>query len=318
MNPIYDPFSTPFPIGGFDVDAVGVIHVPEPGPLASLAAGLTGLFALARRRRRRTAGRALLAALVLLALPLGAQAGYVVDFEDQGLAVGEFDNGSDMSGGFTSRGVFFENSFTDFGGGFSGWTGFSASAVRDTTTAGFGNQYAAYALDGAVAGSGAGDSTSYGLFFDGSERLVLPGEATVLSAQLTNGTYPALSMLQGDPFAKKFGGASGDDPDWFTLTIIGYDAADGVTGSVEFDLADYTFADPALDYVVDAWTLVDLASLGPVKSLGFSFAGSDMGQFGLNTPAYVAIDDVVVVPEPGTALLVSLGLGGLALRRRAV
>jgi hypothetical protein len=125
-------------------------------------------------------------------------------------------------------------------------------------------------------------------------------------------------MLQGDSFAKKFGGLSGDDPDWFTLTITGYDALDGVTGQVEFDLADFTDPDPALDHVVDAWTLVDLSGLGPVKSLGFSFSGSDVGTFGLNTPAYVAIDDITVIPEPGTAWLVGLGVAMMATRRRAV
>lgn len=322
MSPVFDPYPTPFPVGGFDVDAVGILNEPQPAPepgfAASFAAGLAGLVALARRRSRRAARVASLALALALAAPALARADFVIDFEDQGLAEGEFDNGSDGAGGFVSRGVLFENSFTDFGGGFSGWTGFSASAVRDTTTAGYGNQYAAYDLGGSVAGSGAGDSIGYGVFFDGAERMVLPFEATVASAWLTNGTYPALSMLSGDGFAKKFGGPSGDDPDWFLLTITGYDALGGVTGQVDFDLADFAFVDPALDYVVDAWTLVDLSSLGPVKSLGFSFSGSDVGTFGLNTPAYVAIDDVTVVPEPGTALLVGVGLALVASRRRAV
>ena len=50
-NPINDPFKTPFASGGFDLDAVGVIHaapVPEPATIGALAFGL-----LALRRRRR-------------------------------------------------------------------------------------------------------------------------------------------------------------------------------------------------------------------------------------------------------------------------
>ena len=54
-DPIYDPYATPFPTGGFDVQAVGVIHVPEPGALALLASGAALLVQLDRRRARRAA-----------------------------------------------------------------------------------------------------------------------------------------------------------------------------------------------------------------------------------------------------------------------
>jgi hypothetical protein len=50
-NPINDPWPTDFPTGGFDLDAVGVIHfaVPEPSTVSMLAlAALT----LTKRRRR--------------------------------------------------------------------------------------------------------------------------------------------------------------------------------------------------------------------------------------------------------------------------
>jgi hypothetical protein len=49
---IFDPYPTPFDSGGFDAEAVGVIHTaPEPGILATLPAGLGALLVLARARR---------------------------------------------------------------------------------------------------------------------------------------------------------------------------------------------------------------------------------------------------------------------------
>lgn len=51
-NPIYDPFATPFATGGFDIDAVGAINVPEPGAGATLVTGAAALALLVARRRR--------------------------------------------------------------------------------------------------------------------------------------------------------------------------------------------------------------------------------------------------------------------------
>jgi hypothetical protein len=51
-EPLYDPYPTPYPAGGADVEAVGVLHVaPEPDLWAALAAALPLLGALARRER---------------------------------------------------------------------------------------------------------------------------------------------------------------------------------------------------------------------------------------------------------------------------
>ena len=135
---------------------------------------------------------------------------------------------------------------------------------------------------------------------------------------ITNTTYAALSMLNGDSFAKKFGGASGNDPDWFLLTITGKNASGGTTGTVDFYLADYQFENNANDYIVDDWTFVDLTALGDiVKSLEFALSSSDVGQWGMNTPASFAMDSLTVVPEPSTlVLLCGAGVAGAVWRYR--
>jgi hypothetical protein len=228
----------------------------------------------------------------------------VIDFEDYALDPSGYYNGSDLAGEFASGGAIFDNSFTDFGGGCC-WNGWAISNHTDTTTPGFGNQYSSYA------GGGFGGGGQYGVLYDDGGNITLGGAQQISGAYLTSTTYSALSMNSGDGFAKKFGGVSGLDEDWFNVTIEGF-LAGSATDSVIFYLADYRFADSIDDYIIDQWTWVDLSQLGVIDELRFSFGSSDVGDFGINTPTYMAMDNLTtVVPEPGTAMLVCIG--GLVL-----
>ncbi len=209
----------------------------------------------------------------------------------------------------------FSNQKTDWGGGFSSWSGWSYSSHTDTTTPGFGNQYSA------ITGAGF-HSDNYGVAFIDSfggdhAGIGFSGGASVLGAYFTNTTYAALSMANGDSFAKKFGGASGNDADWFKLTITGLDGG-SATGSIDYYLADYRFSDNSQDYIVDTWNWVDLSALGVVTGLEFALSSSDNGAFGMNTPAYFALDSLVVapVPVPPSIWLLATALLVLARRRR--
>jgi hypothetical protein len=124
-------------------------------------------------------------------------------------------------------------------------------------------------------------------------------------------------MRNGDSFSKQFGGASGDEADFFRLLIEGLDDTGRSTGVIELMLADYRFVDDALDYILEDWTYLDLSGLGEVRELAFRFESSDVGAFGLNTPTYFAIDNLTTIPEPGSGLLLGLGLAGLGRRRSA-
>ncbi|MNY11013.1 hypothetical protein D3C86_1440190 [compost metagenome] len=130
--------------------------------------------------------------------------------------------------------------------------------------------------------------------------------------QITNTTYAALSMKNGDSYGKKFGspnGANGNPDgtngeDWFRLLIIGKDAQSTVTDTVVFYLADYRFADSTQDYIVDSWETVDLSSLGEIQFLEFELESSDKNSMGILTPAYFALDNITY----GTASVNALSL----------
>ena len=66
---------------------------------------------------------------------------------------------------------------------------------------------------------------------------------------------------------------------------------------IDFYLADFRFDDNTLDYIVDQWTTVDLSGLTNAVELQFSLSSSDVGDFGMNTPAYFAVDHVTVSEE---------------------
>jgi hypothetical protein len=255
----------------------------------------------------------------------------VATFETVALAPQSHWDGSDLSGaagppgGFGETpysqylqiaGVGFHNTYTDWGG-FGSWSGFAISNHTDATTPGFANQYSA------ITGGGAGGSATYALGYYSTYEAITTnvslGALTDLSglgASVTNSTWAALDMLAGSSSGKKFGGASGDDADWFKLTITGYAGGIPTGAAIDFFLADYRFADNSLDYIVDDWAFVDFSPLGTADELRFSMSSTDNGAFGMNTPSYFAIDNFLAVPEPSSLLAGLAGLGLLLRRKR--
>jgi len=256
-----------------------------------------------------------LAVSTLMVLAGGAWAA-VADFDDLTLGAGSYWNGAPNEGShvFTSGPAQFNNSFAKFGS-MSFWNGWAYSSMADTVTADYTNQFSA--ITGA-AQSGGNYGVGYMDFWNGVNPTVTLATPSVVDfAWFANTTYGYYAVRDGSDFSKKFGGDTGDDEDWFLLTITGKNAAGAATGPVNFYLADYRFADDSEDYIVKDWTKVDLTSLGTVKSLEFTLSSSDSDpDFGMNTPAYFAMDTLTVSPEPATLGLAAAGLAALAMRRR--
>ena len=194
--------------------------------------------------------------------------------------------------------------------------GWSYSNVNDTTTAGHLNQFAS------VTGSDHSGSGNYAIATGDGAYFNLPSDARIESLLISNSSYAYLAMRDGYYNAKNFGGASGDDADFFKVTFTGYSdlAGSGVsTGSADFYLADYRNVNNAPDYIVDDWRVVDLSGLGEARSVLLTFSGSDNDPlYGLNTPRYAAFDNITLnaVPEPSGFLLLSCMAATLTLRRR--
>ena len=230
--------------------------------------------------------------------------GAVATFDDLALAPESY-FAPEVATTFTSGDAEFTHNFTDYGYGCC-WSGFTYSNTTDTTTAGYTNQYSA------ITGGGVNGSSNYGIANPGftPARIDFAGPTQVEGAYFTNTTYAYLSMRDGDSFAKQFGLG-----DFFTLTVTGLDATDSMTGYLNISLA----RDANL---VDSWIWYDLMQLGEVSALEFSLSSSDVGDYGMNTPAYFAIDNlttVSAVPVPAAVWLFGSGLLGLvAVARRKV
>ncbi len=167
------------------------------------------------------------------------------------------------------------------------WCGFCVSSLKDTKTCGFGNQYS---VSAGVAASGENFAVLFRDAYNASyNEMAFPAgeEHLFKSMALTNSTYVYLSMKEGDAFAKKF-----SDGDWFKLTISAYDAKAVKTNAMDVYLADFRQGRHEL---LNTWKTVDLSSLGKANRLAFEFSSSDNGQWGMNTPAYVCLDNIVYV-----------------------
>ncbi len=216
-------------------------------------------------------------------------------FENLELENNSFFNGSDLSGTpnnhdyfatFNSGNVNFNNTWnSEYNYWKSGWI---YSNTTDTTTIGFTN------LSSSKAGSGYLESENYALGKSGSK--IVFDSPTNFTAFISNSTYSANSMRDGDDYAKKF---TNQDQDYFKLIFHGY-ANGEIVDSSELYLADFTHNDSTLDYIINVtpgfgWQYIELP-LFPVDSVIFLLESSDVGNFGMNTPDFFCIDNIGSYP----------------------
>jgi hypothetical protein len=232
----------------------------------------------------------------------------VVDFEDAAVVAGPTlaceNFYSDFDGtrytGYTHTATGLKMDFTGTvdnseWGTFKYWNGVAVSEFNDMETGGIANQCSVYYKDDATGMGGQGGSANFAVSFDGG--ITFDDASTEAEFQymwVTNATYTALSMMNGDAYAKKF---SYEDEDWLKLTISATDAAGEATGTpVEVYLADFTTADSP--GILTEWTEVDLKPLGnKVHKIDFTLSSSDNGQWGMNTPKYFCFDSVAFLKQ---------------------
>lgn len=173
-------------------------------------------------------------------------------------------------------------------GEYGAWEGFTISKVASDTL----NQFAC-AAKGGVAGVG----TPFMVAYQGmkSPTMFFDGEYTPLEVQICQSAYTLTSIKNGDGFAKKF-----TKQDTLTLMIAGLDGEQNETNKVVYYLAvDSVFN--------EAWTKVDLSSIGKCMGLSFSLTSTDIGEYGMNTPGYFALDAMKIAgaDEAGVADIIS-------------
>lgn len=234
-----------------------------------------------------------LIATFVLVINFGKAQTLTADFEDLTLPADSYyvnNTGADFISNQIS--FYYDWTISQWGDYWSG--GFSYSNMTDSVTSGYNNQYSAKAA------KGYNGSANYVVGQNGS-IIRTPGASAggsmILGIYVTNSTYTYNSMRDGDMFAKKFGGATGNDPDWFKLKIERYRNGILMTDSIEYYLADFRFANNSQDYMIKTWEYVDLTLFtGPADSLLLSVSSSDVGSFGMNTPAYFCIDNLTTNP----------------------
>ena len=202
---------------------------------------------------------------------------------------------------YSHNGLLFSNySYLDPEFSYKYWDGFSYSCKGNNVLTDIENgQFDVYHEGGAIT-TGAGYNSNQfaiayvGTYYGNYPTITFDDPVYVTSFYVNNTAYTVTSMMNGDGFAKKF--VQGD---WFKLTIKGYSATDSTTPvyTKELYLADYTATDSTKWTMIKDWKLYDEIGeeTSPVRKLVFDLSSSDSGQWGMNTPAYFAIDNLDIV-----------------------
>ncbi|MFV0506491.1 MAG: DUF4465 domain-containing protein [Bacteroidales bacterium] len=209
----------------------------------------------------------------------------IADFEDLALKENSNYEGKDSVLLFASEknqhgGISFQYNYTPYGdGGYSG--GITYSNKHDTTTPGHLNKYS-------VADGNNGNNV-FLLMYDNEQKINFLSEEprTVQSAKLCLNTYAAIAIKEGSQFSEKF-----TDGDYFCLKVSGvYADEKQKSDTIRIYLADYRNGKTD---ILTKWTkYTDFSQLGKVKALQFDFDSTEKSEWGISTPKYVCIDEIV-------------------------
>ena len=122
---------------------------------------------------------------------------------------------------------------------------------------------------------------------------------SVSSMYVCNSSYTYGVIVNGNTWYDENGKPSGHaqslvaQKGWFKITATGYDNTGKVVKTVEYYICDYRDGSPTYKAIDTEWKQWNL-NLENVTKVEFNFEGSDTGTYGLNTPAYICIDNILV------------------------
>lgn len=223
--------------------------------------------------------------------------GYSVDFQKAGWGYSFSNGGIAVSNWHDMKGDTYLNQLSVYdetspsGGNFVVANGFSQ--ISDPSKA----QYSDYEGCGKVYLT---DSQGYGITNIGQPGQVdgKDEEGWFKSVYVNNTTYTYYVMKNGNGFR---GLSLEEQKGWLKVQFIAFDDNDSnekPLGYVEAYLANF---DENLNIgwtgILDEWIKVDLSKLPECSILVVNFVGSDNGEWGLNTPAYCALDQFEITVE---------------------
>lgn len=174
------------------------------------------------------------------------------------------------------------------------------------------NQCSVYNLasaDGLNRGAGANSSNTFAVI-NGCNQAKYNATLSDNCAEIyfTNSAEFIVLAVQVCPTSYVYGNISGPNPfgcdtslkdakGYFCVNAYGYDAAGRPTNGgspVTFYFCDYRPTTlPNVPYIT-GWNSWTLEQLGKVNKIRFDFDGSDVGEWGLNTPTYACLDDFLI------------------------
>jgi len=172
------------------------------------------------------------------------------------------------------------------------------------------NQCSVYNLqsgDGTNKGAGADGSDTFVIAngysdnnsMSSSSRMYFTGKAEfqAIGIEVCNSSFAYGVLMNGNPSGNDAGKKIKEAEGWFKAEFYGFDSEGNPTNGgnpVEFYLCDYRPGSATYTETVSKWTACDLRALGKVNAIEVNFKGSDTGAYGLNTPAYVCLDNFTV------------------------